>query len=57
MALATIKQVADFFKIGGGKVSDDPRNSLTAFSHEWKALTDQDREQLKTGIGEGTFTY
>lgn len=57
MADATIKQVADFFKIGDGKVSTDPRNSLTAFSKEWKELSDDEKTQLKQGIGDGTLTY
>lgn len=57
MAEATIKAVADFFKIGDGTVSADSRNSLTAFGREWKALSDESKTQLKQGIGTGTLTY
>ena len=44
---ATVKEVKDFF---GEK-------SIAKFTAEWKALTDQDRIDLKNGIGNGTFTY
>lgn len=54
---ASIKTVADFFKIGDGTVSADPRNSLTAFSKEWKALTDDEKAQIRDGIGDGSFDY
>lgn len=57
MAAATIKQVADYFKVGDGTVSADPRNSLTKFSGEWKMLSDAEKEQIRNGIGDGTFTY
>jgi hypothetical protein len=57
MADATIKQVADFFKIGNGTVSDDVRNGLTAFAKEWKELSTDSKNQLKAGIGDGTLTY
>lgn len=57
MENATIKQVADFFKIGDGKVGDDPRNSLTAFAKEWKELPESSRGQFRVGIGSGTLTY
>jgi hypothetical protein len=49
---ATIKQVSEFFKTG-----DPSRDALKAFSAEWKALSDQDKADLKAGIGNGTFTY
>jgi hypothetical protein len=52
MAEVSIKQVADYFKIGDGTVSADPRNSLTAFSKEWKALSAEEKEWFKTAIGE-----
>ncbi|QFG14288.1 hypothetical protein PBI_TOURACH_50 [Mycobacterium phage Tourach] len=31
--------------------------SAGKFMPEWKALTDQDREQLKAGIEDGSLTY
>jgi len=49
MAVATLKQVADYFR--------GPGETLKAFSEEWKALSDTDKEQLKEGIGNGTFSY
>lgn len=57
MSEATIKQVADYFKIGDGTVSTDPRNSLTSFSREWKQLSDEEKAQIRGGIGDRTFTY
>lgn len=50
MADISIKQVADFFKIGDGTTADDPRNSLSAFSKEWKALSDAEKAEVKTMI-------
>lgn len=44
---ATVKEVKDFF---GEK-------SISKFTTEWKALTEQDRADLKNGIGNGTLTY
>jgi len=32
-------------------------DSPTAFAKDWKQLSDQDKTQLKVGIGNGTFTY
>ena len=29
----------------------------TAFKNEWQQLTDTDKEQLKSGIADGTLTY
>lgn len=49
MAQATLKQVADFFRTEG--------DTLKKFSDEWKLLPEQDREDLKSGIGNGTLTY
>ena len=49
MAEATLKQVADFFRKDG--------ETLTQFSQEWKSLTDDDKAQIREGIGNGTFTY
>lgn len=55
MADVTIKEVADFFKIGDGTTNPetgDPRNSLTAFSKEWKQLTDADKAEVKAGVAQ-----
>lgn len=49
MADATLKQVADFFKM--------PGKTLKEFSAEWARLTGDDKAQLKAGIGDGTLTY
>ena len=49
MAQATLKEIADFFRL--------PGESLTKFGTEWKALTDEDKADLKQGIGNGTLTY
>ena len=46
MAEASIKDVRDFF---GMNASD--------MIAEWKLLSDQDKIQIKEGIGNGTFTY
>lgn len=44
---ATLKQVQEFFGYP----------TLSAFSQDWKALPDADRQQIKAGIGDGTLTY
>lgn len=31
--------------------------SAAAFAKEWKTLTEQDKEDLKRGIGDGSLTY
>jgi hypothetical protein len=54
---ASIKDVADFFKIGDGTVSADPRNSLTAFSKEWKALSEDEKAAIRNGIGDKSYDY
>lgn len=54
---ATIKQVADYFKIGDGTVAADPRNSLSAFGKEWRELPEDEKQQIRQGIGDGTLTY
>lgn len=46
MADATLKEVTTYFGI-----------KLSEFKNEWAALTDEDREQIKRGIGDGTETY
>jgi hypothetical protein len=47
MASASIKQVADFFKTG-----DPERDTLTAFSKEWKQLDDDTKAEVKALVGE-----
>lgn len=47
--VATLKEVTDFFR--------STYATLKEFSEDWKRLTDQDKLDLKTGIGNGTFTY
>jgi hypothetical protein len=49
MAEATLKQVAEFFR--------QPGETLSKFAEEWKALSDTDKEQIKQGIGDGSFSY
>lgn len=49
-AQATLKQVADYF----GRL---PGQTLKAWTEEWKQLSDEDKEQIKDGIGDGTLTY
>lgn len=46
---ASIKQVADYLRREG--------ESLTDFSAQWKELTDAEKEQIREGIGSGSFTY
>jgi hypothetical protein len=48
-AQATLKQVADYFRL--------PGQTLKAFTEEWKLLSDEDKEQLKSGLGNGSMTY
>jgi hypothetical protein len=57
MADATIKEVAEFFKIGDGSVSADSRNSLSNFGKEWRELDEAGKTQLREGIGNGSLTY
>ena len=47
--VASIKQVADFFRMDG--------ESLTEFSAQWKRMSDADKEQIKAGVGDGSLTY
>lgn len=49
MAAATIKQIADYFRMEG--------QTLTDFSKEWKALPEEDKNQLREGLGNGSLTY
>lgn len=43
---ATLKQVIDYFGI-----------SMTQFAKEWKQLSEEERQQIKAGIGDKSFTY
>lgn len=52
MAEATLKQVAEYFRSGEGGYE-----SLSAFSKDWKLLSETDRAQIREGIGNGTLTY
>jgi hypothetical protein len=47
MADATIKQIKDFFE----------ESNVGKFAKEYKELSDESKQQLKEGIGNGTFTY
>lgn len=49
MAEATLKDVAAFLR--------KDNETLTQFSQEWKTLTDEDKRQIREGIGNGTLTY
>lgn len=31
--------------------------SATAFAHDWKLLSDRDKDQIRRGIGDGSLTY
>jgi hypothetical protein len=31
--------------------------STASFAADWRKLTDEDKEQLKNGIGDGSLTY
>lgn len=52
MAEATMLDVFNYF-------SEDKTNDykLARFKNDWSKLTDQDKTDLKTGIGNGTLTY
>ncbi len=50
MAVATMKTVKDFFGMLPGQTLKD-------FTAEWQALTDTDKDQIKSGLGDGTLTY
>ena len=46
MADAGVKELKEFFEM-----------DAATFMREWKNLTDEDKAQLKAGVGNGTFTY
>lgn len=49
MAAATIKQVTDYFRREG--------QTLKEWTAEWNQLSEEEKAQLKEGIGNGTLTY
>ena len=49
MADATLKQIAEFFRKDG--------ETLSQFAEEWKSLSDKDKADLKSGLGDGSLTY
>ncbi len=48
----TIKDVADFFRTGIPE-----RDTLKIFRQEWENLSEKDKSDLRSGIGDGTLTY
>ena len=46
---ASLSDVAKFFRRGNEPLSE--------FAKEWKALDDKSKEQIKKGIGDGTYNY
>jgi len=48
------------YKFFGKAPANDFRanpGTLTTFREEWKALTDEDKDQLQEGIDNGSLTY
>lgn len=50
MAVATMKTVKDFFGMLPGQTLKD-------FTAEWSALSDEDKTQIKDGLGNESLTY
>jgi hypothetical protein len=50
MADATMADVFKFF-------ADGTDYKMSEFRNDWKELTDQDKADLKAGIGNGSLTY
>jgi len=46
---ATLKRVTEYFRRDG--------ETLKGFTEEWKQLTEEDKQQIKQGLGDGTLTY
>ena len=46
MADAGVKELKEFFGM-----------DAATFMREWKELSDEDKADLKKGVGDGTFTY
>lgn len=51
---ATLNQIVNFF---GRDPDTGGFRSLSDFRTEWLKLSEQDREQIATGIGNGSLTY
>jgi hypothetical protein len=49
MATATLKVIADYFKLPGETLKD--------FRDQWERLSDKDKADLKNGLGDGTLNY
>ena len=49
MAAATLKACADYLR--------KSNETLKEFTEQWKSLSDTDKEQIKQGIGDGTYSY
>lgn len=49
MANASIKVITDFFKKQGVTLKD--------WQTEWKDLPEEDKEDLRMGLGDGSLTY
>jgi hypothetical protein len=49
--IATLNDVHKFFK------GADASYTLKAFRDDWANLSDETKNQLKVGIGNGTYTY
>jgi len=49
MADTSLMEVYRFFK--------RPEDTIASFGVEWRALTDQDRKDLKSGLADGSLNY
>lgn len=50
-----IKDIMHFFN--EGLASDDTRNKPSKFASEWKALSPEDKAQIKAGLEDGSLSY
>jgi hypothetical protein len=57
MAAATIMDVMKFMGKRDANAETGEPGGIKGFQNEWKALSDEDKEQLKQGVGDGTLTY
>lgn len=48
---ASLTEVHKFFQ------GSDSKYNLAAFRADWAQLTDKDKTDLRTGLGNGTMTY
>lgn len=46
---ATLKQISEYFRL--------PGQTLKEFTADWQKLSDEEKDQLKLGLGNGTLTY